>query len=167
MSVREREKLIRNYICLAIAIEMRSLERGVLTRNVRRGLIPADDQKSEQWSPRSMMTRAVLVISTGPNPNWVWADCPMLARGDMLAIIIKRHKDLDGRAVNPVLLGATQTDRYRWSGLTQNLRNIYRRKDNPCGATRKGYNVQETNKTQSRDITPHGGKVMSCLIPII
>ena len=32
-------------------------------------------------------------------PDLSWADCPMLPRGDMLAII-ERHKDLDGRAVN-------------------------------------------------------------------
>src|SRR5260370_27464696 len=32
-------------------------------------------------------------------PELNWADCPMLPRGDMLAVI-ERYKDLDGRAVN-------------------------------------------------------------------
>jgi hypothetical protein len=36
----------------------------------------------------------------GPAPELRWADCPMLPRGEMLAII-ERNKDLDDRAVNP------------------------------------------------------------------
>jgi hypothetical protein len=32
-------------------------------------------------------------------PGLSWFECPMLPRGDMLAII-QRNKDLDGRAVN-------------------------------------------------------------------
>src|SRR6201998_2787230 len=32
-------------------------------------------------------------------PDLSWADCPMLPRGDMLAVI-ERKRDLDGRAVN-------------------------------------------------------------------
>jgi hypothetical protein len=34
-----------------------------------------------------------------PEPGPSWFDCPMLPRGDMLAII-ERKKDLDGRAIN-------------------------------------------------------------------
>ena len=32
-------------------------------------------------------------------PEMNWADCPMLPRSDMLAVI-ERHRVLDGRAVN-------------------------------------------------------------------
>jgi hypothetical protein len=81
MSARDREKLIRDYIRARDGYRKAVIEsRRAYEELVRRGLIPDDDKKSEQWSTRSMMTETTLLISEEPEPNW--ADCPMLPRGD-------------------------------------------------------------------------------------